>query len=1087
MTQQKSHLTLYKASAGSGKTFMLTVRYIALLAQNPQSYRNILAVTFTNKATAEMKQRILSQLYGINHSLEDSQSYFNKVREHVPSSISDVQIRRNAGVALTMILQDYGHFRVETIDSFFQSVLRGLARELQLGSNMRIELDSEQVVSDAVDAFLEGIDTHDKEKAGEYNTVLDFVQDNIDDDKGWKIDNQLKKFSMQLFSELFIENKDKLKDVLENNTSIRSYSRMLKERRSKLEKDETERMKRFGETLRSKLGNRGYSIDALPKNQCSLVSSIIDGSYLQHKEEGKTISNCIDKPEALFRAADAKKDPTLAAFAASETVPLLGDVLNLYRSFNREMNSINASLGHLNELSLIIAVRREITRQNNEQGRFVLADTAPMLSVLAEGDTSFVFEKTGSFIRHMMIDEFQDTSRMQWRNLHLLILECLSHNSDCLVVGDVKQSIYRWRNSDWNILNTEIEESFSKYAPHTEPLTANRRSCEGIVSFNNKLFSKASKYLQDLYSEEFTDNHHDALRKAYEDVEQQCPVGPDGKTAKLPGGNVHIRMLGSVEKGEDRNLLAVQMVEQELDRLTSAGVAQGDITILTRNKKHISQIANYFAQNRPEYRMVSGEAFQLDSSCSVRILTNALRWIADDKDQAALAAMLCEWRRCILKEEVGMSEILCTDLISQLPSELAERREKLRNVPMYELVEHLYRLLRLNNAEGQDAYILSFLDIVREYSANQSTDIADFITAWDDKLHKRAIQSEGDDSIRLMTIHKSKGLEFHTVIIPFCDWKIKDSREQLWSEPNKAPYNDIRLLPLDFSSKLGNSIYSDDYRIETGRQMVDNLNLLYVAATRARCNLSILSADPSAECVKANDIIINSLLSDPDFSQDSNDVYLYESGEIVPHSHEEGGKKESGNPFDAVPTCQELPMTSFVINARFKQSGDSQRFTISSSDKDEAANEEKQESYIENGKLLHQLLSSIRTAADIDREVRKLLSEGLIESAAKAESTSRLMTNAISKPEVSAWFDGHWTLFNETSVLFRNNGMVLTRRPDRVMTDGQETIVVDFKFGRRKEEHMHQVQEYMGLLRDMGFLNVRGYVWYVYNGEIINC
>lgn len=1069
-------MTLYKASAGSGKTFMLAVRYIAILARNPQAYRNILAVTFTNKATAEMKQRIMSQLYGISHNLNESDAYFNTVRELVPQQYSDAQIRQNAGKALTLILQDYGHFRVETIDSFFQSVLRGLARELQLGSNLSLELDQDGVISSAVDAFLANLEPKSKEN----KYVLDFVQDNIDNDKGWHIDHQLKEFSKQLFSEVFMEKGTVLRDALENPDTIQSYAKSLKEKRDKLISELTEKTKRCGENISRQLEQRGYPVSALGSNQCKLAQSILDGTFLE-KDAGKTIGNIISGKSTLFRQPDIKKDPSLEAFTSDIAIPLFSEAKTLHEQYEWCVNSYDAALRHLNELALLLAVRSEINRQNQEEGRFVLADTAHLLSSLTENDTSFVFEQTGSFVRHLMIDEFQDTSSMQWKNLQLLILECLSQSQDCLVVGDVKQSIYRWRNGDWNILNSGIEQRFRDYNPETIPLKTNRRSHGNIIEFNNSIFPKAKSILMEGYYDLFG-MKHTALEKAYSDVGQENP-------RKIQDGYVRVSMLREGKSGTDRDELAMQMIETEIDRLINAGVKYEDITLLLRNKKDITTIANYFATARPDLPMISGEAFQLDSSHAVRIIVNAMRWIYEESDQVALASLLYERSKEILGEDADLRTLMNGDLDAILPDNMAANRERLRNIPLYELAEYLNRTLLCGKAGSQDAYILTFLDVVKEFSARTSADISDFIDAWNDKLHKKNIPSGNTASIRLMTIHASKGLEFHTVIIPYCDWTICKSGDQIWCEPQEEPFNEIPLLPVEYSKSLDNSVFNEEYRQETSRQMVDNLNLLYVAATRPICNMVILSATPAGKdantITRISDVIAKCFYDEYRIQPDEDGFLLYEKGEILPH-YDERRYVNVNNPLEAIPTSYDIAMESYGIIANFRQSGESQRFTHSSSD-DAAKPEGAQESYIENGKLLHQLLSAIKTPGDIRREVRNLLSQGLIESSAKAESIISLISKAISAPEVERWFAPHWTLFNETSVLFRHNGKVQTRRPDRVMTDGNETIVVDFKFAKEREEHLHQVQEYMELLGKMGFCNIKGYVWYIYQNKIISC
>lgn len=1086
MRGKRPLLTLYKASAGSGKTFMLAVKYISIVARKPDEYGSILAVTFTNKATAEMKQRILSQLFGISRSLPDSIPYFDTVRKLVPSIFTDDEIRANCGKALQNILQDYSHFRVETIDSFFQSVLRGLARELQLGSDMTIEIDQKAVVSDAVDAFLANLRNGSKES----RAVSQFIQKNIGDDRSWNISNQLKNFSSQLFSEVFMEKGISLRQLLEKPDAISGYERSIRQWRDENMNKLKDSLKECGIHIMSILSDLGFPCDNLNLNQRNLIEGIADGSWL-NKNAGSTITNAISNPASIFPAKAVKMNARLADEAGQRIVPLLEEVLSLRERYTFTANSYQAATSNLRELSLLLYIRDEILRQNEAQGRFILADTANLLGSLKEGDTSFVFEKTGCFTNHIMIDEFQDTSRLQWKNLFILLDECLSRNEDCLVVGDVKQSIYRWRNSDWNIFNTEIEQDLSKYSPQTESLRTNRRSMRNIITFNRHIFGQAVNSVESVYTGLFGGSGYDILRKAYSDLEQEIPK--EKETA--PAGYIEVRIVGNKERGADNETLKFDMIEKEIDLLTQAGVMQSDIAILLRNTDDIASIAGYFATKRPEWKMVSGEAFQLDYSPSVRVLVNAMRWIADEKDQVALASLVWEWRNYILKEEVLLEQVfgdgedteVSRHLAEQIPREISANRSTLGGLPLYQLAEHLFRTLELDKADNQDAYVMAFLDTVSNFTSNNNGSLNDFIALWNDRLHKKTIPSGNADSIRLLTIHKSKGLEFHTVILPFFEWPLFKTRTDthLWIEPSEAPFNGIPLVPVNYLLNLRDSAFKNHFKEETGRQLVDNLNLMYVAMTRPKCNLVILSSKGlSDKNPSTNNIIASAIKTLDGFSETAEGILEYRCGEIAGHFDEV--KRVTSNPFEPTSIQLDISMKSYATELCFKQSGESVRY-MSEAGPDNGEESLRQKGFIEFGKLMHRLFSSISTEADIDSQVARLFADGLFKSREIADNARQLAHRAVSSPTVNRWFDGHWKLFNETSVLFRRNGQVMTRRPDRIMTDGVETVVVDFKFGRENEEHTHQVAEYMDLLEQMGFNDVKGYVWYVFQNKTVTC
>ena len=1067
----KSNLTVYKASAGSGKTFRLAVQYIVMLISNPENYRHILAVTFTNKATAEMKQRIMSQLYGIGHGLKSSDRYYQEVKKSV--RYDEQTIRHTSLLALDNILQDYGLFRVETIDSFFQTVLRGLARELNIGGNLTLELDVDTAIDQAVDAFLSGIEQDSAEK----RNVMKFVENNIENDRNWSIDKTLKSFSKELFSELFMENGRELRKIMTDNpNAVNDYKQNLIIARDNVLPPMKKKVMQTGLEIDSIVKNARITQNMLGRYVANEIDKAISGAVLE-KDLTNTFLKCINDPDSFLKSDVRNNNPALVNVVAESISPLFERIRSIHTHYTKLSNSYDASLKYLHELSLLLNIRTEIDRQSKEQGRFMLADTPQLLHSMEQGDTSFVYEKTGSFTRHVMIDEFQDTSDLQWSNLSLLLKECLSAGQDCLVVGDVKQSIYRWRNSDWNILNTGLEREFAVFRPNVVPMESNFRSRQQVIKFNNTLFPKAVEYLSKIYKEE-TGLDYPELIQAYSGVKQECSDNDDT-------GYVYAEVIK--EKIESAQLIDTmcERIAGQIDILTQAGVLQTDIAILCRNKSRITDIAGWFAQNRPEYIMISGEAFQLDSSVVVRIIINALRWLSDSTNRIALAQLVWE-RHCAFN---GTSEpfesLYARGLENCLPQSFIRQSKNLSNLPLYELTEKLYNILGLDTIQGQSQYTMAFQDTVCQWLSHNPADLAQFIAEWDEKLYKTPIPAPDINGIRLLTIHKSKGLEFHTVIVPFCNWPVIDTspnhEERLWIRPDVKPFNEMPFIPVGFNKSLANSVFEEYYKREAGLQTVDNLNLLYVALTRAENNLIILSNQPRSG-KSIYDVLNDCLESDTFQCKKSDECIIYETGQICPHSTQY--KADSHNPFEIKPTVQELDLHSYPINARFRQSGESARFISSGND-----DSDRQEEYIQTGKLLHNLFANIRTEADIDPQVEHMLSNGLLGSKADAEKLKQQIRKHIdSTPGAKEWFSGNFALFNEASIIYRDGGVLQTRRPDRVMIrpDGS-AVIVDFKFGREREEYLHQVQEYMDLLSKMGYKQVEGYIWHVYNNKIINC
>ncbi len=508
-----SELIVYKASAGSGKTFTLAVEYIKLLIRNPRAYRQILAVTFTNKATAEMKERILSQLYGIQIGDPDSDAYLKRIIAE--TGHSEDEIRTTAGIALGYMLHDYSRFRVETIDSFFQSVMRNLARELELSPNLNIELNNVEVLSDAVDSMIE--------KLGPNSPVLvwllDYIDERIADDKRWNVSDEIKSFGRNIFDEGYIEKGDGLRRRLRDPNVIHNYRKTLKE----METAALEQMKEFAQQFENVLSSQSLKPTDL-KNGAKGI-----GSYFNKLKNGilgdeivnATVIKCLDD-ETNWAAKTSKQYTDIILLASSILMPLLQNAEQYRSRNNRIVNSCRLSTQHPNKVRLLTNIDEEVRQLNRENNRFLLSDTNALLHQLVkDGDSSFVFEKIGTNIRNVMIDEFQDTSRMQWDNFKLLLLEGLSQGADSLIVGDVKQSIYRWRNGDWGILNG-LNKQLGYFSIRTETLKTNRRSETNIIRFNNSIFSAAVDYLNEMYNKQLG-SICEPLINAYADVEQESP------------------------------------------------------------------------------------------------------------------------------------------------------------------------------------------------------------------------------------------------------------------------------------------------------------------------------------------------------------------------------------------------------------------------------------------------------------------------------------------------------------------------------------------------------------------------------------
>ena len=1080
--EQDPRLLVYKASAGSGKTFTLAVQYIRQLIEDPYSYRRILAVTFTNKATTEMKERILSQLYGIATSLKSSDGYLKEVMKTSNKSVDE--IRKAADTALKNIIHDYSRFRIETIDSFFQSVMRNLARELELGANMTIELNNGDVLSDAVDSMIEKLDR----MSPTLYWLLEYIEERIADDKRWNVSSEIKGFGRNIFDEAYIEKGVALREKLKDSKFIPQYRKKLQEKRESI----LDTMKGFNEHFQEILNANGLTPTDL-KNGARGIGSYfnkIASGKLSNDVRNSTVEKCLEGAENWTTKTSPYKD-TIISLANQVLIQVLNDAESTRMSSNKVLNSCDMSLRYLNNLQLLMRIDSEVREQNLSHNRFLLSDTNALLhSIIREGDASFVYEKIGTTIDTVMIDEFQDTSRMQWENFHLLLEESLAQKEGSMIVGDIKQSIYRWRNGDWKILaGLDKDRSFRL---NSKTLDTNWRSEANIIAFNNDIFTSACKVLNERYK---ADEGEDCtqLLDAYSDVRQ--------KTSKdTKEGYIKLSFLKNSEEHPYTDT-TMELLAEEVDSLVKKGVRVNDIAILVRKNKSIPAIADYFDKNTP-YRVVSDEAFRLDASLAVCMLIDGLRYISEPTDRIACARLAVAYQKEILKKDVDYNTVLLNSVEDYLPAEFRLMLPEMSLMPLYELLEKLFVIFRMDMIEEQDAYLCAFYDAVTEYMQNNSSELTSFLTYWSETLYAKTIPSGEISGIRILSIHKSKGLEYHTVLLPFCDWKMENEtyNHMLWCRINEAdadkePFCELDLTPVNYSSAMAESYFSDSYREERLQLWVDNLNLLYVAFTRACKNLIVWCKDEqkdtvskllkeSIDCMKEIKMTCNmpELDEEDEENKEENDEpIVYEYGEICISGEKK--KSDSTNRLVAIPDAVNVKIESLETEIDFKQSNRSADFIRG--DEDEEENLRSQ--YIRQGQLLHTLFASIDTKEDLTAAIERLLFEGVIESAEKAQEIYEIAERALNLDEVKDWYSGEWTLYNECSIIYNDEqGKMQTRRPDRVMMKGKDVVVVDFKFGKKKPEYSTQVREYMSLLSEMGYTDIKGYIWYVYSGELEN-
>lgn len=1075
-------IRVYKASAGSGKTFSLAAEFIANLINDyehgEQPHRHQLAITFTKKATAEMKERILQSLFDLWQNSSPNDSFFKAVREQVTEKVTDKVLKERAGQALREIVHGYEQFHVTTIDSFFQHLLTSLAHELGLTSSFKVDLGDGAILSKAVDQLM-----HNLSPGSEVlEWITHYIAEQLDEGRSWNVTRQLKDLAEELLKEPYLKFGDLLRELPLDNHTVGKYRNTLR----KLRKSQEAHLAQVAEEAKSFIEQtEGFErISAGNKNIRPRLDKHI---HLQKVGERKpTLNKHLADGATLLKASDRSK-ADLLEWAENVRQHLL-KVEQTYDKVVPIINSCSLSLQHLNALRLLDDIDKHVRLLNHENNAFMLAHTPLLFAQLVSGaEASFVFERAGTQYRHVMIDEFQDTSTLQWSNLQHLLVENIAQGNSCMLVGDVKQGIYRWRGGDW----TALSQMKNSETIEVKTLDANYRSGERIVRFNNVLFVHLAQQLASEQAEEKQENAPIDVEQIYqpEEVEQRTVH---------QGGYVRLSLRKSTKQkeGEESEELT-EDIEKDLGeqilRLYHQGVPYEKMAILVRRNAEVKQVFEHFEEdeNLRQIPLVSDEAFLLSASPAVQTIVHALRYIYRTDDDVARAYIT----RLAPKEEV---ETILTTLRTW-------HTQRFHSLPFYELVVQLVRMFQLDSLDGQSPYIYAFLDNVLAFLEDNAPDLRRFLEEWEERLHKKSIPSTVVKGVRILTIHKSKGLAYHSVFIPYCNWDIESDKagDLLWVRPESSPYNAIPFLPIPCKSATAQSIYQTDYEEEHRNRRIENLNLLYVAFTRARQNLLVwghTKKDGNSIATLLRETIVkeNSACLEELQQKEGNALHvnLQDNGGLIecgaPSILEcmvpDGGEMlEQNNPLIIDTEGEALSFRLHANRAQFRQSHKA-RAMLATLDEDSTTPHFDLEQYRARriGVALHALMERIETLDDVERVVREARFEGELADSLPADEVIHLLHRALRHPEACKWFDGTWQLYRECSILKRaDNGQLLQQRPDRVMMREGEVVVVDYKFGVHRSYYVEQVKAYCELLRQMGHRQVQGYIWYVAAGNLV--
>jgi ATP-dependent helicase/nuclease subunit A len=1067
-------LTVYKASAGSGKTFQLVASYLKLLLKNPYNYRQILAVTFTNKATAEMKSRILQQLHLLASG--GKSAYAGLLAADL--SMPEKTIRSRAGQVLKNILHDYSRFSVSTIDSFTQRVIRAFNREMGISPHFVLELNDDLVLEEAVDRLLAKVDTDKMLR----KWLVEFSSEKIKENRSQQIESDIKLLGKELFREKFQLFFPDGNDSVYTRDSLEKFGKELWAITSGFKK--TMSLK-ASECMRLIYDN-GFSVDDFLYKGTGVAGYLKNVSESGIKEPGPRVRDAAQLVDKWVQGKHPQLQ-SLGNLVEHHLQPLLVDLLNYYEDNLVLYNSASEVMKQLRMLGILTDLKQEIKLLMHEKGMLQISDSNLLLSkIIAGSDSPFIYEKTGSRFSYYMLDEFQDTSGLQWNNFKPLVSDALSEGHEALLVGDVKQSIYRWRNSDWNILASQIATDFPPFPPREVSLDKNWRSRRNIIRFNNASVAALKQvFLQELPEPDELEYFSERLESIYSQFAQE-PGNPEAPDEGL----AEISFLPEVDFEESSAALLVEQVK----RLQDQGLKASDIAILIRKNSEGAIIVKTFmdASAREEntsynLSVISNESLFLFASQGVNFVMLVIEWLKDSENKvwkAALMQLWFSWLKLLVQPE-GDTDHLETEpewLVSEnfdvlFEQELKGPLEQIRNktllLSLDETIMEICSRFGLYKVGSELPFLQTLTDKAAELRSSLSNDLSGFLLWWNESGYKTSVSvNEEVDAVRLMTVHKAKGLEFEALLLPFFNWDtcwVGNLAPVLWCRPSTEAFSRFPLLPVKAGKNLNHTIFRNDYIKEKINYHIDTLNLVYVAITRAKSVLFV-------NCKKREDKNGNSAGKTVNVLLEKAILHIEKENSLAGNWDQEG-KVYSFGVMPVFKSSASVREAAWIRDYAYSGFGSRIGLRLNSDDFLMAGEERPAKN---TGKLVHEILACINDASGIEKACKKAFDEGRINAVEKEIIVAKLKSS-MQHPEIGRWFSGNYKVLNERSLLSREKIL----RPDRIMISGSDAIVVDYKWGERKQDkYQTQVRRYAAFLRMSGFKKVEGFIWYINLGEV---
>lgn len=987
-----------------------------------------------------MKTRILKALEEMGAGKETQ--LFKILVTELAAELTPLNIQQRAEEAYDLIIHNYGRFEVSTIDSFFSRVLKSFARELNLPLSYEVEMNTSMALQEAMNELFKSLD--DNKEVRQWLTQ--YAKEQIESDKSWNVDQQIEKLGGNLFRESFQDgfsglnlSFDELKTIIESlKSDIKSFEVQLK---------------KYGNEALDLISQHGLQIADFSGGQARSVANtfvkLTNKDYKLTSTFIKTVNG-----DSNWYAQKSDKKAEIDQLVSGRFGEICQGIVDFIEDNESDYNSAKAILKNVYAFGLLEELNKYLKEYRDEHNVMLISDTNIILKdILEQADAPFIFEKLGSFYKHIMIDEFQDTSNFQWSNLKPLIINALSEDNEVLIVGDVKQSIYRFRGGNMRLLLSQVKEELGAFYPKEadQVLNDNWRSLSSIVNFNNALFGKLP--------EAFGKNevlHDTALfTQAYENHEQQIQGGE--------GGYVQMRYYSSSDDEDEKwQAQSVKDLLIQIRENKEKGFSLSDMLILVNRNKEISDIATAFLSDKIPF--INGESLKLQQSESVLFVLELLRYLQSGKDEVLMLNLISLFFRLndIPEQAVmlrGKGERMTLEEAG-FPQEFLNRQYEIKQYALFDLVSEL--LLMFDIEKKADVYLQQLLDVILEQSQRGANSINTFLEWWDKEGDNQTVAtSEKTNAIRILTIHKSKGLESPIVFIPFANWDIlpNANTHQFWTKNIPEQYQSLQYIPLDFSkSTLLKSHFQEDYYTEATESALDILNKTYVAFTRPREKLYLAAPMPKKTgSSKIHEFLLDLLSEIGLLSQEESTYTQFSLGT-------DGQKIGSGEEIDASVAIGIYPQVSFLNQLTIRN--DSERFFMLQ-ETEEAQN-------ISLGNQVHEVLSAIRVKEDLEMVLRQFLQAGELDHKTIALVKGRIL-KLFADPKISIWFSDDYEVFNEREIWFEGKA----HKPDRLLIKGKEAVIIDYKKEKESPAHQEQVKRYMNAMKALGYEQVSGHLIYV--------